>query len=45
MMLLGKEVVFNVSTNVLYYHNTVDRAILIVNTVADNCEGFTCQEY
>ena len=45
MMLLGREVVFNVSTDVLYYNDTVERAIMIVNTVANNCEGFTRREH
>ena len=45
MMLPGREVVFNVSTNGLYYHNTVDPAIVLVNKVAENHKGFTCQEY
>ena len=44
-MFPGREVVFNVSTNVLYYHNTVDRAIVLVNAVAENREGFTRPEY
>ena len=45
MILPGREVVFNVSTNGLYYHNSVDRAIVLFNTVAENCEGFTRWEY
>ena len=44
-MLPGREVVFNVSTNGLYYHNTADRAIVLVNTVAENREGFNRREY
>ena len=32
-------------TNGLYYQNTVDCAIVQVNTVADNRECFTCREY
>ena len=38
---MGREVVFNVSTNILYYHDTVDRVIVIINMVAKNREGFT----
>ena len=45
MMMLGREVVFNVSTTGLYYHDTVDFAIVLVNTVDDNREGFTRREY
>ena len=45
MMLKGRELVLNVYMNGLYYHNTVDRAIIIINTVEENCEGFTFQEY
>ena len=33
------------STNGLYYHDTVDHVIVLNNTVAENHEGFTCQEY
>ena len=35
-MLPGREVVFNMSTNSLYYYDTVERSIVLVNTVADN---------
>ena len=45
MMLPWREVVFNVSTNGLYYHDTVDRAIVLVKTVTENNEGFTLREY
>ena len=45
MMLPGREVVFNVLTNGLYYHNTVDRTIMLVNMVTDNNEDFTHLEY
>ena len=45
MMLPGMEVVFSVSTNGLYYHDTMDRAILLTNMVAENSKRFTCQEY
>ena len=45
MMLSGREVVFNALTNSLYYHDNVDRAIVIFNKVSDNCEGFTRREY
>ena len=45
MMLPGREVVFNMLMNGLYYHDTVDCAIVLFNTVAENCEGFTCREF
>ena len=45
MMLPVREVVFNVSMEGLYYHDTVDRAIVLVNTMPENRKGFTCQEY
>ena len=45
MMFPGREVVFKVSTDFIYYHNTVYRAIVIITTVADNRKGFTRQEY
>ena len=44
MMLPGRDFVFNVLTNYPYYHNTVDRAIVIVNTVVENRKGFTRQD-
>ena len=34
MLLPGRGVVFNVFTNGLYYHDTVDRAIVLINMVA-----------
>ena len=34
IMVLGREVVFNVLTNGLYYHDTMDRVTVLVNTVA-----------
>ena len=33
MMLPGREVVSNMLTNGLYYHNTADHAIVLVNTI------------
>ena len=44
-MLPGREVVSNVPTNGLYYHNTMECVIVIVKTVVENREGFTRQEY
>ena len=43
LMLPGREVVFNVSDNGLYFHDTVDRAIVLTNMVEENCEGFNRQ--
>jgi hypothetical protein len=40
-----KEVIFNQSSSGLYYHDTANRAIVMVNTVAENREGFTQREY
>ena len=45
MMFPGREVVFNVLKNGIYYHDTVNCAIVLINTVAENREGFTRQEY
>ena len=45
MMLSGRKVVFNVSKEGLYYHDTVHCAIVLVSTVAENCKGFTRREY
>ena len=42
-MLPGREVVSNVSTNGLYYHNTVELTIVLTNMVEENYEVFTCQ--
>ena len=41
MMLPGRETVFNMSMKILYYHDTVDCAIVLVNIVAENSESFT----
>ena len=43
-MLLDRKVVFNVSTNGLYYYNNVDHAIMLTNTVEENREVFNFQE-
>jgi hypothetical protein len=40
-----KEVIFNQSSSGLYYHDTANQAIVMVNTVAENREGFTQREY
>ena len=38
MMLLGREVVSRLSTNRMYYNDTVDHAILITSMVVENRE-------
>ena len=45
MMFPGREVVFNALMNGIYYHDTMDHATMIVNTVAENFEGPTPCEY
>ena len=44
MLFQGSKVVLNVSTNGIYYHDTVDCAVVLINTVAENRKGFTCWE-
>jgi hypothetical protein len=39
-----KEVIFHQSQSGLYYHDTENRAVVMVNTVAENREGYTQQE-
>ena len=45
MMITESKVVFNVLKNGLYYHDTVDHAIILISTVLDNRKVFTCREY
>jgi hypothetical protein len=40
-----KKVIFKQSPPGLYYHDTADRAIIMVNTVKENREGYTQREY
>jgi hypothetical protein len=40
-----KKVIFKQSPSGLYYHDTSDRAIVVVNTVKENREGYTQREY
>jgi hypothetical protein len=40
-----KEVIFHQSQYGLYYHDTDNRAVVMVNTVADNGGGYTQREY
>jgi hypothetical protein len=40
-----KEVIFHQSQSGLYYHDTENRAVVMVNTVAENREGYTHREY
>ena len=47
MVLLDREVRFQLSTNGLYYFGSVDRenSVLLINTLSENQEGFTRREY
>ena len=47
MVLLDREVRFQLSTNGLYYFGSADRenSVLMINTVSENQEGFTRREY
>jgi hypothetical protein len=40
-----KKVIFKQSPSGLYYHDIADRAIVMVNTVKENREGYTQREY
>jgi hypothetical protein len=40
-----KQIVFQQSGSGLYYHDTIDRAVVMVNTVGHNREGFTNRAY
>jgi hypothetical protein len=40
-----KEVIFKQSDSGLYYHDTSDRAIGMVNKVKENREGYTHRQY
>jgi hypothetical protein len=40
-----KKLIFKQSPSGLYYHDTADRAIVMVNTVQKNREGYTQREY
>jgi hypothetical protein len=39
-----KDVIFAASRSGLYYHDTTNRAVVLVNTVKQNKEGFTERE-
>ena len=47
MVLLEREVRFQLSTNGLYYFDAADRenSVLLLNTVSENREGFTQRDY
>ena len=47
MVLLDREVKFQLSPNGLYYFDVTDRenSVLVLNTVSDNREGFTRRDY
>jgi hypothetical protein len=40
-----KEVILHQSQSGLYYHDTENRAVVMVNTVAENSEGYVQREY
>jgi hypothetical protein len=40
-----KDVIFAASSSGLYYHDTTNRAIVIVNIIKGNREGFTDREF
>jgi hypothetical protein len=40
-----KEIIFNESKEGLYYHDTANQAMVMVNTVKEKKEGFTDREY
>jgi hypothetical protein len=41
----NKEVVFKHSESGIYYHTTTNRAVIMVNTVKENREGYTHREF
>ena len=45
MMLSGREVVSNVLMNGLYYQDTVDRAIVLINNFTENSKVLILREY
>jgi hypothetical protein len=40
-----KDVIFAASSSGLYYHDTTNRAVVMVNTIKGNMEGFTDREF
>jgi hypothetical protein len=40
-----KDVIFAASSSGLYYHDTTNRAVMLVTTVKENKEGFTDREF
>ena len=44
IVMTNKEVLFNDSLNGIYYHDTEDRDLVLVNTVEENLEGFSRRE-
>jgi hypothetical protein len=42
---IDKDVIFSASHSGLYYHDTTNREVVLVNTVKQNKEGFTEREY
>ena len=45
MMLSGREVVSNVLMNGLYYQDTVDRAIVLINNFIENRKVLILRKY
>ena len=47
MVMPTRDIIFQLSANRLYYHDTSDRAgnVLLLNTVEQNREGFTDREF
>jgi hypothetical protein len=41
----NKNIIFAGSPSGLYYHDTTNRAVMLVNTVKQNWEGFTDREF
>jgi hypothetical protein len=40
-----KDVIFSASRSGLYYHDTINRAVVLMNTIKQNKEGFTERDY
>ena len=44
IIITNKDVLLNESHNGIYYHDLEDRDLLLVNTVEEHREGFSCIE-
>jgi hypothetical protein len=40
-----KQIVFKQNDSGIYYHDTTDRSVVMVNTVGDNRQGYTNRDY